>query len=145
MHNDITASSNEMLASLGFITIQLIRMNIDHEYYFQPFFLTTFPLSLSSTITAAPQLLRRVFYFGQVDSHSYMFARMAAPPNKAAAPMAPVWMGAAKAEELLLDASGLPAELSPTLPVFAGKPEATALLVEVRASLVEVGEGTLEV
>ena len=34
MHNDITASSNEMLASLGFITIQLIRMNIDHEYYF---------------------------------------------------------------------------------------------------------------
>ena len=74
-----------------------------------------------------------------------MFARMAAPPNKAAAPMAPVWMGAAKAEELLLEASGLPAELSPTEPEFSGKPEATALLVEVRASLVEVGEGTLEV
>ena len=73
-----------------------------------------------------------------------MFARMAAPPNKAAAPMAPVWMGAAKAEELLL-ASGLPAEFSPTAPVFAGKPEATAMSVDVRAALVEVGEGMLEV
>ena len=73
-----------------------------------------------------------------------MFARMAAPPNKAAAPMAPVWMGAAKAEELLL-ASGLPAEFSPTAPVLVGKPEATALLVEVRAALLEVADGTLEV
>jgi len=73
-----------------------------------------------------------------------MFARIAAPPNKAAAPIAPVCTGAAKAEELLLP-EGLPAEFSPTAPVFVGKPEATAMTVEVRAALLEVADGTLEV
>lgn len=74
-----------------------------------------------------------------------MFSRAAAPPNKAAAPTAPVGMAAAAMPEELLLAVGLPAALLPIAPVFAGKPEATASLVLVRAALVEVGDGTLEV
>lgn len=73
-----------------------------------------------------------------------MLARMAAPPNKAAAPMAPVGMAAASSDVLLL-ASGLPAALSPGAPVFSGKPSATALVVLARAALLEVAEGTPEV
>jgi hypothetical protein len=68
---------------------------------------------------------------------------MTAPPNRAAAPIAPVCRGAASVEVLL--ASGLPAEFSPRPPVFSGKPEATAALVLVRAAFDDVAEGTLEV
>jgi hypothetical protein len=75
---------------------------------------------------------------------SHMFARITAPPNKAAAPIAPVCMAAASSEVLLL-ASGLPAEFPPRAPVFSGKPELTAALVLVSAALLEVADGTLEV
>lgn len=74
-----------------------------------------------------------------------MFRIAAAPPNRAAAPTAPVGMAPAAMPEELLLAVGLPAALLPIAPVFVGKPEATASLELVRAALVEVGEGTLEV
>jgi hypothetical protein len=52
---------------------------------------------------------------------------------------------AAPSVEVVLLASGLPAEFPPRAPVFSGKPEFTAALVLVSAALVEVAEGTLEV
>ena len=35
MHNNIIALNTEKFASLGFITTQLIRVNIDHDHYFR--------------------------------------------------------------------------------------------------------------